>query len=77
MIKEQTIQPVDNTKVYEVYDEVNMQTADGETVKVVQLIRTTTIEQQMFIIDQLNSQIQSFQVELNKEQLVLDEINSL
>jgi len=77
MIKEQTIQPVDNTKVYEVYNEVNMQTADGETVKVVQLIRTTTIEQQMFIIDQLNSQIQSFQVELNKEQLVLDEINSL
>jgi hypothetical protein len=77
MIKEQTIQPVDNTKVYEVYDEVNMQTADGETVNVLQLVRSTTVEEQMTRIEQLNSQIQSFQVELNKEQLVLDEINNL
>ena len=77
MVIQEKTETVDANKVYEIFNEVAMPTADGKSVNVLQLVRTTTVAEQEQRISQLNAQIGSMEAELAKEEDILEEINSL
>lgn len=76
MIKEIN-EEVSSNKKYEVYEEVSMNTPDGETVKVLSLKETIYLEQLNSEIAQLENEIVNLQERLDNRQAVLAEINNL
>ena len=77
IVKEKTEQPVETGKVYEIYTEVSMPTANGGTSKVLQLVRSTTKSEVEANISNINDQIQSLTAQKADEEFILEEINSL
>lgn len=77
MIIKEISEVVDTNKTYEVYEEVEMKTPDDETVTVLQLKETVSIDQLNNEIAQIEAQIASLEARLADRQGILAEINNL
>lgn len=77
MIIKEISEVVDTNKTYEIYEEVEMKTPDNETVTVLQLKETVSLDSLNNEIAQLQGEITNLQARLTDRQSVLLEINNL